>query len=138
MAAVAAVGFTIMALPGCGSSSETGLGCPPLSSYELDIYPYSTAAGAYQIRVSPLSGTTYASGRDTENFTITACYGPVKWSVSAPSYVSWHPRSGTLQAGQHVQVRSELTRQHTQTTFVINPGDYVIPFSYSESSSGES
>jgi hypothetical protein len=111
------------------SSAAGGPGCPPLPSASADIYPYSTAAGAEKIRVSPGDDSASADG-ETVTFTITACYGPVKWSVSAPSYVTVHPRSGTLRTGQQVQVQASYQDPGVNTNLTVNPGDYVLGSSY--------
>jgi hypothetical protein len=136
VAAAAAAVFAVVAPSGCASGGQSsaadGPGCPPLPSSSVDIYPFSTAAGAGEIRVSPPDSTTGVNGA-TETFTITACYGPVNWSVSAPSYVTVHPRSGTLRTGQQVQVRASYTDQGVNTNLTVNPGDYVLGSSYSES-----
>jgi hypothetical protein len=114
-----------------GWTAAGGPGCPPLPSSSVYIYPYSTAAGAGEIRVSPPDSTGGVNG-DTEIFTITACYGPVNWSVSAPSYVTVHPKSGRLRTGQQVQMRASYTDQGVNTNLTVNPGDYVLGSSYSE------
>jgi len=132
-AAAAAAVSAIVALSGCQSGSQSsaagGPGCPPLPSSSLDIYPYSTAAGAGEIRVSPLGSSIDVDG-DTVTFTITACSGPVNWSVSAPSYVTVHPRSGTLRTGQQVRVQASYDDPGANTKFTVNPGDYVLGTSY--------
>ena len=111
------------------SSAEGGPGCPPLPSASVDIYPYSTAAGADKIRVSP---PDESGGVDsaTVTFTITACYGPVNWSVSAPSYVTVHPKSGALRTGQQVRVQASYVDPGVNTNLTVNPGDYVLGSSY--------
>ena len=111
------------------SSVAGGPGCPPLPSASADIYPYSTAAGADKIRVSPPDDSGGVDG-ETDTFTITACYGPVNWSVSAPSYVTVHPRSGTLRTGQQVQVQASYQDPGVNTNLTVNPGDYVLGSSY--------
>jgi hypothetical protein len=111
------------------SSAAAGPGCPPLPSASVDIYPYSTAAGADKIRVSPPDDSGGVDG-ETDTFTITACYGPVKWSVSAPSYVTVHPRSGTLRTGQQVRVQASYVDPGVNTNLTVNPGAYVLGSSY--------
>jgi hypothetical protein len=111
------------------SSAAGGPGCPPLPSASVDIYPYSTAAGADKIRVSPGDDSASADG-ETVTFTITACYGPVNWSVSAPSYVTVHPKSGTLRTGQQVRVQASYVDPGVNTNLTVNPGDYVLGSSY--------
>ena len=137
VAAAAAAGFAVMALPGCQAVSQSaagnGPGCPPLPELSYDLYPFSTAAGADKIRVSPPGSVTDSSGEDTEYFSITACYGPVKWSVSGPSYVRWNATSGTLKTGQQVKVVAKLNHPDTNISVTVNPGDYVLTFSYSVS-----
>jgi hypothetical protein len=129
VAAAAAAVFAVAAPSGCQSSAAGGPGCPPLPSSSLDLYPYSNAAGADEIRVSPPASSSGVDG-DTETFTITACYGRVKWSVSAPSYVTVHPRSGTLKTGQQVRVQASYNDPGANTNLTINPGDYVLGASY--------
>ena len=130
---VAAAVFAVAALSGCQSGGQSsaagGPGCPPLPAASVDIYPYSSAAGADKIRVSPSDSSSGANG-DTETFTITACYGPVRWSVSAPSYVTVHPRSGTLRTGQQVRVQASYNDPGANMNLTINPGDYVLGSSY--------
>jgi hypothetical protein len=111
------------------SSAAGGPGCPPLPSASADIYPYSTAAGADKIRVSPPDDSGGVDG-ETDTFTITACYGPVNWSVSAPSYVTVHPKSGTLRTGQQVRVQASYVDPGVNTNLTVNPGDYVLGSSY--------
>jgi hypothetical protein len=111
------------------SSVAGGPGCPPLPSASVDLYPYSTAAGADKIRVSPGDSSSSADG-GTVTFTITACYGPVKWSVSAPSYVTVHPKSGTLRTGQQVRVQASYSDPGVNMSFTVNPGDYALGMSY--------
>ena len=135
VAAAVAVVFAVAAPSGCQSGGQSsaagGPGCPPLPSSSLAIYPYSTAAGADKIRVSPPGSSSGVDG-DTETFTITACYGPVKWSVTAPSYVTVHPRSGTLKTGQQVRVQVSYNNPGANTNLTINPGDYVLGASYND------
>jgi hypothetical protein len=113
-----------------GQSSASGRsGCPPLPSASADIYPYSNAAGADKIRVSPPDDSGGVDG-ETDTFTITACYGPVNWSVSAPSYVTVHPKSGTLRTGQQVRVQASYVDPGVNTNLTVNPGAYVLGSSY--------
>ena len=53
------------------------------------------------------------------------------WSVTAPSYVTIHPRSGTLKTGQHVQVQASYVDPGVTTNLTVNPGAYVLGGSYS-------
>jgi hypothetical protein len=133
---IATFAFAVMALAGCQSGSDPGAGsgpgCPPLPSASVYIYPYSSAAGADEIRVSPANTTSSASG-ETVTFTITACYESVHWSVSAPSYVTSHPKSGVLKTGQLVQVTATFSEAGVNTNITVNPGDYVSTYSYSGS-----
>lgn len=135
-AVVVLAGSAIVVLPGCQSggqsSARSGPGCAPLPSSSYNIYPYSTAAGAYEIRVSPGDLLVNAAG-GTYSFTITACYGPARWSVSSPSSVSCNPRSGLLKTGQQVQVQAMDMSPAGTVELVVNPGHYVLSFSYSSS-----
>ena len=125
----AAAGFAVVALPGCQAAGD-GPGCPPLSVASQELAPVGTGDGADQIRVWQSDSTDTESG-ETDFFTITACDGPVNWSISAPSYVTRLPRSGTLQTGQKVQVRATFSRPGVETKITIDPGAYQFTFTYS-------
>ena len=87
------------------------------------------ARGRSLRRASPPDDSGGVDG-NTDTFTITACYGPVKWSVSVPSYVTVYPRSGTLRTGQQVWVQASYTDPGVNTNLTANPGAYVLGSSY--------
>jgi hypothetical protein len=113
-----------------GSATTSAPTTPPPSSSPPESQPASPPpAAAGTLTVSP--ATVVLTPVLGSTLTLTAHGGPVSWSISEPGSLigrlAVSPSSGTLAAGQSVQVSISVSGLASlDTTLTVNPGGHPV------------